>query len=162
LFAERFELIHGRRAIDVGRHQEHAAPLLLEQLGELARRRGLARPMEADHQDARRVARGPERGICRAEQFNQFVMDDFDDLFAGFDALDDLQADGLFLHPIDKVAGHLEIDVGIEEGEADLAQRLGNVGFRDPAESAQVAEDLLKFLAEGIEHAEQRRGGSAG
>ena len=90
LLAERFELVHRRRPINVGRHEQRRAALLLEQAGQLAARGGLARAVQADHQHAARVAAQAQTGVGRAEQFDQFVVDNFDDLLAGLDALDDL------------------------------------------------------------------------
>src|SRR4029450_1216445 len=107
--------------------------------------------METDHQDARRVAGHLEPGIARAEELHQFIVNDLNDLFSGLDALDDLLTDGLALDLVDEISRHLEIDVGIEKGEADLAERLRDVGFGDSPQAAQVPKDFLQFLAKGIE-----------
>ena len=38
-------------------------------------------------------------------------------------------------------------DVGLEEGHADLPQRLGHVALGDLAVAAQALEDLLELVA---------------
>ena len=57
LFAQRFELVHGRRAIHIRRDEQRLATLLVEEPRELAGGSGFARAMQADHQDATRTCR---------------------------------------------------------------------------------------------------------
>jgi hypothetical protein len=49
----------------------------------------------ADHHDATGIAAQSQAGVGRAEQFDQFIVDDLDDLLARLNALDDLLAEGL-------------------------------------------------------------------
>ena len=86
-------------------------------------------------------------GVLRAEQVHQFVMDDFDDLLAGLDALDDFRAEGFGFDALDEVAGDLEIHVGLQQRHADLAQGIGDVGLGNFPEAAQVAEGVLELAA---------------
>ena len=83
----------------------------------------------------------------RAEQVHQFVVDDFDDLLAGLDALDDFRADGLGFDALDEIAGDLEIDIRFQQRHADFAQRIGDVGLGNLPEPAQVAEGVLELGA---------------
>ena len=92
----------------------------------------------------------------RAEQADQFVVDYFNDLLARLDAGDDLFAERLFLDATDDLFGDLEVDVGIEQCHANLAQRLGNVALGDLPETAQVLESFLKFFTEGVKHGRRR------
>ena len=85
--------------------------------------------------------------FCRAEQIHEFIVDDFDDLLAGLDALDDFGADGLGLDALDEIAGDLEIHVGLQQRHADFAQGIADVGLGDFAEAAQVAEGVLELAA---------------
>ncbi len=89
-----------------------------------------------------------KRGVGRAEQVDQFIVDDFDDLLAGMDALDDFLAEGLGLDAVDEIAGDLEIDVGFEQRHADFAQGIGDVGLGNFAEAAQVFEGVLELAAQ--------------
>jgi hypothetical protein len=55
LLAQDLELLHGGRAVDVqGRHQHALLVFGLQQARELGRSRGLARALQADHQDRSR------------------------------------------------------------------------------------------------------------
>ena len=111
--------------------------------------------MQAAHHQAERLceaARQVEFATLGAEQRDHLVADDFDDLLSGLDAGDDLLAERFFLHAGDELLGDLEINVRIEQCLAYLAQRLGDVGFADFAESPEVAEGLLEFIAERVKH----------
>ena len=88
-----------------------------------------------------------ERGVLRAEQVHEFVMDDFDDLLAGLDALDDFRADGLGFDALDEIAGDLEIHVGLQQRHADFAQGIADVGLGNFPEAAQIAEGVLELAA---------------
>ena len=61
-------------------------------------------------------------------------------------------ADGPLADAGDEVLDDLEVDVGLEQGEADLAHGGIDVGLADPAAAGQVAERLAQPLAEGVEH----------
>ena len=52
----------------------------------------------------------------------------------------------------DEVLDDLEVDVGLEQREPDLAHGGVDVGFADPAAAGQVAERLAQSIAEGVEH----------
>ncbi len=75
-------------------------------------------------------------------------MEDLDDLFAGFDRLEDILAHGFFLDLGDEVLGHAEFDIGFQQGDADFAQGVGDVFFRDAAHAAEIAEGFVKAVGE--------------
>ena len=58
-----------------------------------------------------------------AEDVDQLVVDDLDDLLAGLDPVEHVGADRLLADVGHEVLDDLEVDVGLEQGEADLAQR---------------------------------------
>jgi hypothetical protein len=93
-----------------------------------------------------------EAGVFGAEEIDQFVVDDFDDLLAGLDAEEDVLAEGFFFDALDEIAGDFEIDVGVEQGQPDIAQSGANVFLGNFSEAAQVFEDALQLAAESIEH----------
>src|SRR5262249_43880248 len=93
-----------------------------------------------------------ERCVLRPQQLDQFVVDDFDDLLAWLNALNDLLADRLLLDALDEITGDLEMDVGIQQRHPHLAQGLCDVGLGNLAESAQVSENVLELAAQRIEH----------
>jgi len=55
-------------------------------------------------------------------------------------------------HPIDERLDDLEIDVGFEQGEANLAERSLDVLGRQPRIAAKRLENVLQPRAEGLEH----------
>ena len=52
-----------------------------------------------------------------------------------------------------KSRADLEIDIGLQQRHAHLAQGVADVGLGDFAQAAQIAEGVLKFLAQRVEHA---------
>jgi len=107
--------------------------------------------VETDHQDLERAC-GGEGGGAFAEEADKFVVDDFDDLLARGDALEDFLADALLLHAVDEFADDFEMDVGAEESRADLFEGLGHVFFREFADATEVAESVAEFFGERFEH----------
>ena len=93
-----------------------------------------------------------EDPIAGAEEVDELVVDDLDDLLAGGQAREDVPADGLLADARDEVLDDLEVDVGFEQGEPDFAHRGIDVGLADPAAAGQVAEGRSQALAEGVEH----------
>jgi hypothetical protein len=147
LFAERFELVHGRRTINVRGDKQRQAALLEQQFGELAGRGGLARTVQADHQDTGRIAGKIQRGVGGAEQLGELVGDDFDDLLAGLDAGDDFRAERLGFDALDEIARDLEIHVGLQQCHPHFAQGVAGVALGNFAEAAQVAKGVLELAA---------------
>src|SRR4029079_7095669 len=88
---------------------------------------------EPAHGDAGRIALEPERPVAGAEELHELVVDDLHDLLAGREAAQDLRADGLLAAPRDDVFHDLEVDVGVEEGQSDLARGGIDVGLADAA-----------------------------
>ena len=125
LAADLDELLDRGGPVDVaGRDGDRGAVLLVQHLGQLGRRGRLARALQAGHQDDRRRARRegqPGRGA--AHQRGQLLVDDLDDLLAGVELLADLDAQAALLHGRRELLDDLEVDVGLEQREADLAHR---------------------------------------
>ena len=71
-------------------------------------------------------------------------MDELDDLLAGVEALEDVVAERGGLHARDEVLHDLEVDVGLEEGEPDLAHRLVDGVLVEPLGTAEVAQGRLE------------------
>jgi hypothetical protein len=66
--AERLELVGGGRPIGVGGDEERTPSRSDEMAGELGGGRRLARALEADHRDDRRVAGEVERAVAGTEE----------------------------------------------------------------------------------------------
>ena len=150
--AERLELVRCGRPVRVRGDEQRPATLLDEVPGELGGRGRLARALEADHRDDRGVAGEVERPVAGAEERDELVVDDLHDLLAGGQALEDLGADRPLADPADEVLDDLEVDVGLEEAEPDLAHRGVDVRLADAAATGQVGEGLAQAFAEVVEH----------
>ena len=123
LAPERVELVHGGGPVHVGRHQERRLLLQLQPLGELARRGRLARALQSHQQDDGRRHRGVGDGrLLLAQQDDQLVVDDLDQLMPGPDFLERGETHGLGLHPLQKIPGQIEAHVGLEQDPPDLPE----------------------------------------
>ena len=146
LAAELLELVDRRGTLQVGGDERGLLARLPEQQRELRGRRRLARALEAGHQDhGRRLPEGEAR-VAGAHQRGQLLVHDLHDLLAGVEALQDVLAARTLLDLRDEVLDDLEVDVGLEQREADLAHRLRDLLVVEPALAAEVAEGVLKLV----------------
>ena len=58
----------------------------------------------------------------------------------------------LFLDVLDEVADDLDVDVGLEQGEPDLAQRLFDIALGDPALAPELFENAVEAIAQRVKH----------
>jgi hypothetical protein len=116
----------------------------------------LPEPWRADHRDHGRVAAEVEDPVAASEQLDELVVDDLHDLLAGVEALEDVLADRLLADGRDELLDDLEVDVGLEQREPDLAHGGIDVGLADPTPAGEVPEGLAQALAEGVEHGPRR------
>ena len=93
-----------------------------------------------------------EAGGVFAEDVDEFVVDNFDDLLGGGERGGDLFAHGAGADVFDELVDDGEVDVGFEEGEADLAEGVGDVLVGDGALTAEGLEGTLEFVAEVFKH----------
>ena len=91
--------------------------------------------------------------MALAQEGGKLLMDYLDHLLARGDALQHLAAHGPLLDPVDQFPCDTEVDVGLQEGQADLAERLVHVPFGEAAAVAQAVEDRGELIGQGIEHA---------
>ena len=101
----------------------------------------------------RRTAGERELRASLAHDRGQLVVDDLHDLLARREALRHLGAGGALLHARDEVLDHLEVDVRLEEGEADLPHRLGKVLLGQRPMAPKVAEGRLQLVGKRVKHA---------
>ena len=88
-----------------------------------------------------------EAGGVLAEDVDEFVVDDLHDLFGGRECGGNLLTKGAGADVLDEFGDDREVDVGLEQGEADLAQGVGDVLFGDGALAAEVLKGSLEFVA---------------
>ena len=96
----------------------------------------------------------PERepGLALAHQSRELVVDDLHDLLARRQALEDLLAKRLLADPSDEVADDGEVDIGLEQREADLAHRARDRLLVELSLLPKVAEGALQLVGQAVEH----------
>ncbi len=77
----------------------------------------------------------------RAEHRDQLVVDDLDDRLRGRERLEDVGADGLLFDARDERFGRSKRNVGLEQRDADFAQRFVDVAFAESPATAQALEN---------------------
>src|SRR5262249_12894609 len=87
------------------------------------------------------------------ESLDHLLMDDLDDLLGGGEALREVGLETHLADASDKVFYDLEVDVGFEQRETDLAQHLIDVFFTERAAASEPGEDRVEAIGEGVEHA---------
>ena len=120
---------------------------ILEPIGEFARGRGFAGALQSGHQNDGWRLRGklhPRRIV--AEDFDQFVAHNLDDLLAGRKRSQYLLADRLRLNLVDELLDDFEVDVGFQQRQTDLAQRFLDVFFAENGLAAQALKGALEFF----------------
>ncbi len=122
-------MLDRRWSLQVRRHEVRLATLLLEPVRELRRGRRLARALESGEQDDRRWPRGVvDLERTGAEHLDELVVDGLDDLLARGQALAEGLAAQAFAHRVEEGAHHAELDVGLEQGFAHVAESVVEVG----------------------------------
>jgi hypothetical protein len=154
---QRLQLLDRGRTVDVAAdHHDLLLAPLLQVLGQLADGGGLARALQAGHQDHRR-RRHVEVQVARlrAHHRGQLVAHDLDQGLARRQALQHFLADRAHLDALDQRLHHRQRDVGLEQGDAHLAQvasrMFSSVSRPRPRRRSTV---VGQALAEGLEHAE--------
>jgi hypothetical protein len=154
LLGHGLELLDGRRAVHVARHGEHLLLALLDQvLGQFCRGGGLARALQAGHQDhGGRLGGEVDVAHALAHGGGQLLVDDAHQRLAGLERAQHLLAQRLFLHAGDEVAHHGQGHVGFEQGHAHLAQHVLHVGFGDAGLAAHLLDEAREFFGKGGGH----------
>jgi hypothetical protein len=121
--------------------------LLFEVPRELGGGGRLARALQAGHQDhGRRPRREGQAGARAAHQRRELLVDDLDDLLAGVELLGDLHPGRSLLDGVRELLDDLEVDVGLEQREPDLAHRAVDVVLGQRAALADALEGALELL----------------
>ena len=144
--ADRDQLLDRGGPVDVaGGEGDVLLAVLAQEAGELGAGGRLARALQAGHQDHGRAAGGEgELAAGAAHQPGQLLVDDLDHLLAGIEAAEHVGAEAALLQRRGEGFDDLEVDVGLEQGEADLAHRRVDVGLAQLAARADVGERRLQ------------------
>ena len=103
--------------------------------------------MQTGHQHATGIAAQLDSRVSRAEQVNQLIVNDFDNLLPGLNALDHFLAQGLGFDALNEIARDLEIDIGFQQCQPHLTQSIADVFLRNFAQPTQVLEGVLELAA---------------
>ena len=148
-----FELLARGGAVNVDRDQHGPVAALLEPCRQFSAGCGLAGSLQPGHQDDRRRLGGEvETRRVFAQQRDQLVAHDLDHLLGGRERGEHFSANSLGANVLDQVVDDLQVDVGFEQRDADLAQSLGDVFFSERALAAKVLEDALQFVGKVLKH----------
>ena len=133
LLAENAKLLDRGGPVDVERRQIRSlAALCAEPARELRGGRRLAGAVQADeHQHDGRGPAEVERDALLAEQPDQLAMDELDEVLLGREAPQHLFAEGVLLDGLDELLDDADVDVGLEERQPHVAERLLDVALGD-------------------------------
>ena len=153
LTAQGFQLGNGRRAAQVGRHQEGGVALAAQVQGQFGGGSGFAGPLQADqHQHGGQTAGGGKAVVAAAEDGGQFLVDDFDHLLAGGEAFQDGGVQGAFLDFSHKVPGYPKVHIGFQQGTAHLPQGVVNILFGQAAFAGKPVKDAGQLVGQVLKH----------
>ena len=143
-------------ALEIAGHQQWGMALPLEPARQLAGQGGLTRPLQAGQHDHRGRGLG-ERQLAGlpAEDADELVVDDFDDLLGRVQCARDLRALGAVLDAVDEGPHHRQRDVGLKQCQADLPGGGVDVGVGQPAFAAQARQCAGEPVGERFEHGSQ-------
>ena len=120
---------------------------------ELSGQGGLTCTLEtSEHDDRRRPLGEVETAGLPAEDADEFVVDDLDDLLAGIECARDLLGQGAFTDPAGEGTHDRQGDVGVEQGTSDLTNGGIDVGFGQPALPAQILESRGEPVGQRVKH----------
>lgn len=153
LLPQRLELVDRRRTVDVQRRQHRAPPLPRQPLRQLRRRRRLPGTLEPDQQDDRRPDRRRLEPLALlAQERDQLVVHDLDDLLPRRHRLEHLLAQRALLDLRQEIARELVVHVGLEQDAPNLPQPILDHGLGEQASLLETAEYAVQLFRKLLEH----------
>ena len=161
-FGDDFELLAGGGAVDVDGDEHGAVAALFEpHAASLPEVVVLPEPWRPA---IRMTVGGCEANLKRAVSVPRVAMSSSRTILTicseGESAVATSAAEGFGADLFDEVAGDVEVDVGLEEGEADLAEGVVDVLVGEGALAAEGLEGALEFFGEVFKHGLQFTPGS--
>ena len=154
LAADLDELVHRRRAVDVaGRQRDVHAVLLAQVTGELGAGGRLSGALEAGHQDHGRPRLG-ERELASRPPITSASSSQtiFTTCWPGFRESSTSCPSARSRTVLGELLDDLEVDVRLEQSQAHLAHRLGDVVLGQLAARADIVEGCLEPVGKCVEH----------
>ena len=116
-------------------------PLATQPEGQFAGQCGLAGTLQTGQHDHRRRGLGERQPAgLTAEDSDEFLVDDLDDLLGRVQSARHLSAAGALLDAADELAHHRQRDVGLEQRQPDLTGGRVDIGVGQPAFAAQAGQ----------------------
>ncbi len=137
--------------MDVDRCQKGLLPFFLQHQGQLGggcRLAGALQAVEHDHRETGRRDRQPAYLVT--QNIDQGLVHDLDDLLAGCQRAHDGAAFGFLGYFGNQVLDNLQMHVGFEQRQADLAHHRAEVLFADPSLAAHAADDCRQFSGQSV------------
>ena len=153
LVTKRLELIGGGRAVHVARDEQGRVLLLLQTVREFGRGGRLARALQADeHDDVGNAAREDELRVGAAQKLGELVKHNLHDVLRRCERLEHLGGEAALLGASAELLHDFEVDVSLEQRQADLAHGRVDIFLGQAAFSAQAREYALQSLGKTFKH----------
>ena len=152
LVAKLDQLVHGSGPVDVGRHEQGSLSVPPEAHRELRGRGRLSGALEADHHQDGGASLECEAMPLAAEHRDELIVDDLDDLLSRVDAVEDVRAERALADGRHEVLDDAEVDVRLEQCQADLAQGGVEIGLGDAGLASQALRDVGEARGQRFEH----------
>src|SRR5215211_6004577 len=82
----------------------------------------------------------------------ELFMNDLYELLRGRDSGECVDGDCFLLYSLEKLAGELEVDVGLEQDAPHFAEPFLDIGFRECSAAPEAGKSCFKLFAEIFEH----------
>ena len=153
------QLVDGAGPLQVAGHQQRGVALIAQPQRQLAGQRGLTRTLQTgQHHDGRRSLRERQLAGLAAQDADQFVVDDLDDLLGRVEGSGYLRALGALLDAADERPDHRQRDVGLQQGQPDFAGGGVDVGVGQSALAAKALQGTGQPIGQRFKHAAQPSG----
>ena len=137
------KLLHRVGPLQVGGDQHRGVALLFEPQRELGRQRGLTGALQAgQHDHGRRHLSEPQPPRLAAQDADEFLVDDLDDLLGRVQRGGDFLPVCSLLDPGDELPDHRQRDVRLKQRDPDFPGRRVNVSRGQASPAAQGGENL--------------------
>ena len=139
--------------VDVGGHEQRFIAPVTQADRKLGCSRRLAGSLETDEQDdGRLMRRSPQGHRFAAQQPHELIIDDRNNLLDWRDTFEHRFPGGSLTDGRYELLDDLEIDVRLEQRQADFPQCLVQIGFADRPAAAQLLKDALELVGERLKH----------
>ena len=150
------QLVDRARPLQVTGHQQRSVALAAQPQRQLARQRGLTGALQTgQHHHGRRRLRECQLPGLPAEDGDQFLVDDLDDLLRRVEGAGYLRALGALFDSTDERTDHRQRNVGLEQRQPDFAGGGVDVGVGQPAFAAKSLQGTGEPIGQRFKHAAQ-------